>query len=670
MQGAVEIPVNSLQGVGVAKAALLERLNIRTVRDLLLHRPRRHEDRREIRPIASLQEGETATARGTIAAAGLKTWQRGRRSLFECIIDDGTGRLHCRWWNLPFLQHQFHTGERLFVHGKVSALRPRAMDHPETEHEQPGDEPSIHLQRIVPIYSLTEGLTQRWLRSLVFHALEAHSGSFQFDFETPSSADRTPAQLLKDLHFPETTDAPEQARRQLALFELTAFQQEIHRRRQRFVSHAAGRPCPGDNRLIRPFLKELGFKLTEAQTRVLRDIRADLGKPVPMRRLLQGDVGSGKTVVAGCAALMAIESGCNAVLMAPTEILAAQHAVTFRRWFSPLGIPVRLVTGTQKNTDAPAPAASPVTETSARSLAPGLVVGTHALIQDRFTIDRLGLAIIDEQHKFGVAQREQLVRKGRYPHLLIMTATPIPRTLGLTLYGDLDASVIDALPPGRGCVKTHLRAVGDLPKVHAFVRKLLDQGRQAYFVFPRVDEDAGNTLKTVTAEYRALSSVLASHKVGMVHGQLAAAERDRVMTAFHRGELAALVASSVIEVGVDVANATVMVVAHAERFGLAQLHQLRGRIGRGSQQSHCILVADLRQPDARQRLEILAGTNDGFQIAEADLQLRGPGEFLGRSQSGLPPFQFADLRTDLDLVEEARKRVRSRECVGKPEKPA
>jgi ATP-dependent DNA helicase RecG len=463
--------------------------------------------------------------------------------------------------------------------------------------------------------------------------------------------------LLNGLHFPESLEAPELARRHLALLELTAFQREIHRRRQQFVTHATGVPCRGDNRLIRPFLKELKFQLTDAQARVLREIRADLARAVPMRRLLQGDVGSGKTVVAACAALMAIESGYNAVLMAPTEILAVQHASTFQQWFTPLDLQVRLVTGNRKNTRAPSASIASATGPAARSPNPGLVVGTHALIQERFNIDRLGLAIIDEQHKFGVAQREQLLRKGRYPHVLVMTATPIPRTLGLTLYGDLDVSVIDALPPGRPRVTTHLRSAAHLPKVHAFVRKLLDQGRQAFFVFPRVEEDAGDTVKTVVAEFHTLSGALSPHQVGMIHGQLPAAERERVMKAFLRGEVGALVASSVIEVGVDVPNATVMVVANAERFGLAQLHQLRGRIGRGGHPAHCVLVGNLQQPEARRRLDILAQTNDGFEIAEADLRLRGPGEFLGRSQSGLPPFQFADLATDLDLLEKARDQV-------------
>jgi ATP-dependent DNA helicase RecG len=651
--------VNSLRGVGPERTALLARLEIHTVRELLLHRPRRYEDRRQIRPIDSLQSGETAAVCGTVAALGVKTWRQGQRSVFECIVDDGTGRLHCRWWNLPYMQQYFHAGECLFIHGRVTSLRPRAMDHPETESLDAGDEESIHLRRVVPVYPLTEGISQRWLRALIFRALREHATALEPGSEPLPLTTVPMSQLLQNLHFPNTPEDSEQARRQLALLELIAFQREIQRRRRHLQTHAVGRACPGDNRLVRPFLRQIEFSLTDAQKNVLREIRQDLSRPQPMRRLLQGDVGSGKTVVAACSALMVLESGYNVALMAPTEILAAQHFATLGRWFAPLGLTVDLVTGSRKTASAPEPDAGqrPVGNlVGPASLR--LVVGTHALIEAGFNLDRLGLVIIDEQHKFGVAQREELVRKGHYPHLLVMTATPIPRTLGLTLYGDLDASVIDALPPGRLPVKTFLRGADRLPKVWAFVRQKLDEGRQAFFVYPRVEEDDGDTVKTVVAECRRIARELAPHPVGMLHGQMPPAERDRVMAAFRRGEIAALVASSVIEVGVDVPNATLMVIDNAERFGLAQLHQLRGRIGRGTHQSYCVLVADLRRPEARQRLEVLEQTADGFQVAEADLRLRGPGEFLGQSQSGLPSFRFANLATDLELVETARQWVR------------
>jgi ATP-dependent DNA helicase RecG len=461
------------------------------------------------------------------------------------------------------------------------------------------------------------------------------------------------------LHFPDSDSDPLRARHRLAMDELITFQLEIQRRRHQLQARAVAFPCAGDNRCIRPFLKRLGFPLTGAQTRVLREIRNDLGGAQPMRRLLQGDVGSGKTVVAACAALMTLECGYSTALMVPTEILAGQHYGTFQRWFEPLGIAVHLQTAHRKTLSPPSPAPDTISPAATPSQMTGvpdpvLVIGTHALIEDAFALDRLGLVIIDEQHKFGVAQRERFVRKGTYPHLLVMTATPIPRTLGLTLYGDLDLSVINELPAGRGHVKTHVRASDRLPKVWAFVRDQLAAGRQAYVVYPRIEETQAEDVKTVNAGHRRLRRELAPYRVEMLHGQLSPDEKALVMSGFSAGDIHVLVATSVIEVGVDIPNASVMVIENADHFGLAQLHQLRGRIGRGTHQSHCILVADRQSPEARRRLAVLEKSHDGFQIAEEDLLLRGPGELLGREQSGLPPFRFADLADDLPLVERAR----------------
>jgi len=363
----------------------------------------------------------------------------------------------------------------------------------------------------------------------------------------------------------------------------------------------------------------------------------------PMRRLLQGDVGSGKTVVAACCGLMALESGYGVALMAPTEVLAEQHFANFTRWLAPLGVPVELRTGSRK-TGAGSP-----------PRAPGLTLGTHALLTAGFALPGLGLVIIDEQHKFGVAQREQLVRKGAYPHLLVMTATPIPRTLGLTLYGDLDISVLDELPPGRGRLQTFVRAPDKRPQVWDFIRGKLAAGRQAYIVYPRVEDAGPGGLKAVTREYAALRQTLAPHRVGLLHGRLPPREKEAVMAAFRARQIHALLATSLIEVGVDVPNATVMLIENAEQFGLAQLHQLRGRIGRGAHDSWCILVAAAQHPEARARLQVLAETTDGFRIAEADLRLRGPGELLGQQQSGLPRFRFGDLAADFDLIQQARE---------------
>jgi len=637
---------------------LLAQLGIRTVEELLHHRPRRYEDRRRFRPIGGLAAGESVLTGGRVVAAGVKRWKRSARSLFELILEDGTGRLRCRWWNLPFMENQFQVGEELVVFGRVRSLKPATMDHPETEVVEGGEERSLHVGRIVPIYPLTAGLTQRWLRGLMWRALAAATPHLtDLRPAVTAAANLSRARALHLLHFPENDDDAEAARRRLALDEFFALQLAIQRRRRTLQTKAAALPCAGDNRWMRPFLARLGFALTEAQTRVLREIRADLGGPHPMRRLLQGDVGSGKTVVAACAALMTLESGYDAAFMAPTEVLAGQQFERFHAWFAPLGIRVELRTGSRKTggavADAPGLFAAAAGANSAAR--PALTVGTHALIEPGFIPERLGLVIIDEQHKFGVAQRERLVRKGRYPHLLVMTATPIPRTLGLTLYGDLDVSVIDSLPAGRGRLRTFVRTADHLPKVWEFVRDQLRQGRQAFIVYPRVeDADPALGVKAVLAEFERLQTALAPHRVGLLHGRLGAEEKDRVMAAFRANRLQALVTTSVIEVGVDVPNACVMVVENAESFGLAQLHQLRGRVARSPYPAYCILVAAAKTAEARERLRMLEETTDGFRIAEADLRLRGPGELLGQAQSGLPAFRFGDLATDLALVEQAR----------------
>jgi ATP-dependent DNA helicase RecG len=682
----LQTPLRELRGIGPERAAQLERLELRTAGGLLLHRPRRYEDRRHFLPILSLQLEEPALTRGKIIAAGLNRYRRGERSVYEFILDDGTARLHCRWWNLPFMEKYFSVGDEVVVFGRPNSLRPRTMDHPETEIVQ-GDamENSIHLNRIVPIYPLTEGLPQRWLRSILWRIvaefaprvpepnpdipLAGRRLELQSPIRNPQSAipnlprqsEATAGQqffslpsrarALQMLHFPGELNDAEIARQRLALDEYIQLQLALRTRRKNLEARARPIPCAGDhNRLIKPFLARLGFELTASQTRVLREIRRDMAGPAPMRRLLQGDVGSGKTVVAACAALMALESGADAALMAPTEVLAGQHAQNFRRWMEPLGAAVEVRVGNAQTGAGPARPHS----------APALYIGTHALLEASFAPARLGLVIIDEQHKFGVAQREQLVRKGRYPHLLVMTATPIPRTLGLTLYGDLDISVIEQGPPGRGRVKTFLRPAESLPRVLAFLREKLARGRQAYVIYSRVeDADTSAGVKAAAREWHHLEKVFAPWKVGLLHGRLKTEEKERVMAAFRARQTQVLLATSVVEVGVDVPNAALMVIENAELFGLAQLHQLRGRIGRGAEESYCILIASEKTAGARERLKTMEETTDGFLIAEADLKLRGTGELLGRRQSGVPPLRFGDLSADAGLVELARALVKS-----------
>jgi ATP-dependent DNA helicase RecG len=648
--------------VGEERAKLLARLNIFTVEDLLLHAPRRYEDRRKFLPIRELKLSEPATVRGKIVAAGLKRFRGGSRTMFECVFDDGTARLHGRWWQAQaWMPDWYAVGREFLIFGKLDDdKKPRTFTHPETELVEPGEDEFVHVNRIVPVHPLTEGLTARVLRSLIWRALEKYENEIaEPDIKLDLKLFPARANAVRMIHFPNELTDVEIARQRLALDEFVALQFQIQSRRKKFEALSKALPCSGDNRLMKPFLAQLGFKLTAAQTNVLKEIRADMGGQHPMRRLLQGDVGSGKTAVAACSALMAIESGFNVALMTPTEILAEQHFRNFTKWFEPLGIKVELQTGSKKTDGRWQMADRKRSPTSISQLPSAIFIGTHALFAAGFDLPMLGLVIIDEQHKFGVAQRETLVRKGNYPHLLVMTATPIPRTLGLTLYGDLDVSTIDEMPGGRGAIKTFVRTTEKLPKVFDFIREKISSGRQAYIVYPRVDvADTDKDIKAVTKEFANVEKALAGFKVGLLHGRIKPAEKEKVMTAFRANEIKALVATSLIEVGVDVPNATVMLIENAEHFGLAQLHQLRGRIGRGAHESFCILVSDAQHKEAQARLKILEETNDGFKIAEADLKLRGPGELLGQQQSGLPNLRFGNLAEDLNLIRQARELVK------------
>jgi ATP-dependent DNA helicase RecG len=647
--------VAALPGVGGERATRLAKLGIRTVGDLLWHGPRRYEDRNQPHEIKALAKGDAATVAGPIVAAGVKRMRFGK-SLFEFILDDGTARLHCRWWNMPYMERYYKTGDFVHVHGKLKAEKPRTMDHPEAEVAEEGEE-FIHIKRIVPVYRLTDGIKQRWLRGVQWRVVEQFADAVpNTNAELLAGDDShwlTLAEAFKAVHFPGDLAQTELGRERLALEEFIRFQRQIRERRKIFQAKVKALPCGGDDRLVTPFFGALGFTFTGAQKRAWGEIARDMAGSYPMRRLLQGDVGSGKTAVAACAALRAIESGFSVVVLAPTEILAEQHYRVFGKWLDPLGIPVHLHTGAKKTMSGPGQAELGL----AKSEGPPLVIGTHALVEEKFALENIGLAIIDEQHKFGVEQRKKLVRKGQYPHVLVMTATPIPRTLGLTVYGDLDISVIDELPPGRGPVRTHVRKPESLPKVWGFIRDKLAAGRQAYIVYPRVDDAEGGSLKAVNQELETVRKQLAPHAVGLLHGRLKSAEKEQVVAGFLAGKIKALLATSVIEVGVDIPNATVMLIENADRFGLAQLHQLRGRIGRGAHESHCILVADEVTDDGRRRLDVMEKGVDGFELAEEDLRQRGPGELLGQAQSGLPDFKFGNLIDDWRLIQKARDLV-------------
>jgi len=544
-------------------------------------------------------------------------------------------------------------GQRLVLHGKVVRYKGAInLQHPDYEIVEAGEDERLHTGRLVPVYSTTEGLHQRALRRLMWSIVEQFTDGVAEILPEPARTRRRLVALpvaLRDAHFPENENALATAHRRLAFDDFLFLQLGLAILRSR-TTRARGVALnpPGD--LVSRLRAALPYRLTSAQERVWSEIRRDMAAPFPMHRLLQGDVGSGKTVVAALAVLTAIEAGYQAAVMAPTEILAEQHFMTFRQLLEPLGVTVALLTSASRPRERKARRAA----LAAGEIA--CVVGTHALVQEGVEFRRLGLAVVDEQHRFGVEQRARLRAKGEHPDLLVMTATPIPRTLALTLYGDLDVSVLDEMPPGRQPIKTVARTESKRAEIYEFVRKQISEGRQAYVVYPLVEESEVIDLKAATDMARHLQQdVFPELTVGLLHGRLGFEEKDAIMRRFKAGEIHVLVSTTVIEVGIDVPNATLMLIEHAERFGLSQLHQLRGRVGRGPWKSYGILLhAGKLTEDAERRIEAMTQTNDGFRIAETDLSLRGPGEFFGTRQSGLPQFRVADLLRDAAILEDAR----------------
>ena len=656
-------PLSAIHGIGPKYAELLAKLGLLTHQDLLHYVPRRYEDRRHLKPISEAQEDQTLTVRGKIHSAKPGRWGALKLEITvgPAILEDSKDLLTARWYG--FRPYGIKEGADIFLFGKMNRDKKGrwAMNNPEYEIAHQDAESYIHIDRIAPIYNLTEGLSQRIMRRLMFEATQ----KVPFDAPEfyPAPKEMIPRQqAFRIIHFPESWPAEEQARKRLACDEFFVLQCVVALRRLNRVTEHRHRPnVAGD--LSNQWLASLPFSLTKAQQRVMREIDVDLAQGPPMNRLLQGDVGAGKTFVALYAMLKAVEAGEQAALMVPTQILAEQHAINLRKWLDPLGIRVDLFTGNTKgkktdrlqggeidlfNRAAPKPKAKG-----------SVVIGTHALLYDKYAADQLGLIVIDEQHKFGVLQRLALSKKGKNPDILVMTATPIPRTLGMTLYGDLDVSILDELPPGRQPILTQCRSVKELDKFWAFLLKQIGEGRQAYVVYPLVEESEKVEAKSVKVEYERLQKLLPEARLGLMHGQLDGAEKERVMNAFRAGEIQVLLSTSVIEVGVDVPNATVMLIENAERFGLAQLHQLRGRIGRGQHRSYCVLVGEVRSVESWRRLKIMEETNDGFRIAEEDFKIRGPGNIFGTEQSGLPPLCFASLESDYDLLVSARSHAAS-----------
>jgi ATP-dependent DNA helicase RecG len=654
-------PLQFVKGIGPQRAKLLGNLSLHTVEDALYYLPARHEDRSQLTPIRGLKPDDVTTITGTIRA--ISPPPRGRpRVPLSVLLSDGTGFVPCVWFGQAYLERVFQRGQRLIVHGRAQRFRsgPLQMhvkDYEIVEDEagetplDPADE-HLHTGRLVPVYGLTRGLTARPMRRLMKRLVEAYVDGLE-DPLPPALRARHRLEPLPEAirggHFPRTDDEFVAARRRLVYDEFLLLQLGLSIRRHR-QGRQPGLAMNPPGALARRLLASLPFALTDAQERVWREIRTDMAEPFPMNRLLQGDVGSGKTIVAGLAILTAVEAGYQTALMAPTEILAEQHVMTLTALLEPLGVPVALLTNAVKGK------ARQSVLTAAAEGALGCVVGTHALVQEVVKFRRLGLAVVDEQHRFGVNQRATLMRKGQSPDVLVMTATPIPRTLALTLYGDLEVSVIDQLPPGRKSVVTKARPESARAKIYRFLREQVREGRQVYVVYPLVEESEVVDLRAATEMAERLRrEVFPDLSIGLLHGRMPFAEKDRVMREFKAGAIHVLVSTTVIEVGIDVPNASVMLVEHAERFGLSQLHQLRGRVGRGPWRSYCILLSGAASEEARQRLAAMTATNDGFKIAEADLTLRGPGDFFGTRQSGLPEFRVADLLRDAAALEAARR---------------
>jgi len=647
-------PVQYLKGVGPRRAERFERLDVHTGEDLLYHLPHRYEDATTVTPIGSLETGDEATVLARVVSKGVISTRGGLR-IFRAVLRDGSGLIEAAWPGQPWLDRSIDKGDLLLASGPVRFFHGRQLQ-PREHTVVSGAEDEETAGQVFPVYPATEGLSHRQIRRIVDQNLddlleevrerEVFGEELRRELAMPR-LDRA----LETLHRPSDLDAVEPARRRLAYEELFFLQLLHARSRARREAAEEGVAFDGPPELSRAFLEVLPFELTGAQRRAWDEIRGDMESPRRMYRLLQGDVGSGKTVVAAAAMLRAVESGHQAALMAPTELLAEQHVRTLRELMEPVGVRPMLLTGSVTGAER-----SEVLD-RLRDGEGRVVVGTHALIQEGVAFRSLGLAVVDEQHRFGVEQRRELRDAGGASDTLVMSATPIPRSLALTLYGELDLSVIDEMPPGRKPVVTALRGPEKREAAFAWLEEQLEAGRQAYVVYPLVEESDAVEARSATAMHEELRERFARHRVGLLHGRMSGEEKDAVMRRFLAGEVELLVATTVIEVGIDVPDATVMLVEEGERFGLAQLHQLRGRVGRGAEQSYCVVFHS--GEGIPERLAAFASTNDGFELARVDLRLRGQGDLFGREQHGLPQLRFADLDRDAGLVSHARARARA-----------
>ncbi len=643
-------PVQYVKGVGPRRSELLAKLGIRTVKDLFYHFPVRFEDRSRIVPISDLETGGNAVVKGVVEARGLTKSYRGYKILKVAVSDD-TGIVYAVWFNQPYLEKFFSAGSEVILSGKVDFDGDFQIVNPAFEVVS-GENELLQAGCIVPIYPLTKDVYQKQLRRMLKEAFRKFGSSLEeylpADILQKNNLPGLP-EALEKIHFPESEDDWARARRRLIFDEFFMLQLMLALRKQGReggdgISHAAG----GD--LAGRFIRSLPFKLTAAQERVIKEIRSDMGRPAPMNRLVQGEVGSGKTVVAVASLLSAVEGGFQGAVLVPTEILAEQHFISMQKFLMPLGIKTALLVGSQSGK---------MRKELLSEIAEGevdIVIGTHALLEESVSFGNPGIIVIDEQHKFGVDQRDALVRKGcGRSDLLMMSATPIPRSLALTAYGDLDVSTIGEVPSGGRRVRTYHVPDSRRAFMYSFIKQEIGKGRQAYFIYPVIDESEKLSLRSAVRMAGELKEVFSGCSVGLLHGKLNAREKEEEMQKFHDKETDILVCTSVVEVGIDVQNASVMVIEHAERFGLSQLHQMRGRVGRGSHPSYCFLAGDTSGEDAARRLEVLAGTSDGFKIAEEDLEMRGPGQFLGTRQHGMPELRLGNIASDMELLQAARE---------------
>ena len=653
--------VRFLKGVGPKRSYLLSKLGIKTIEDLLYFFPRRYEDRRNITPISSLKPGIVTTMLVRIVGVEKKVTKRRNLDLTIATITDGTQIAQAIWFNRKRLEKVLTPGSMVALYGKVkSDFGMLQVVNPEFEVVE-SDATMEEMGRIVPVYPLTEGLNQRWLRLLIKGALSEYL-PFVEEFMPSEILVRNELLPLKEAiwgyHYPDSEEQWGLCRKRLVFDELFLLQLGLALKKEQLEKETNAPVLLWHGPLQSAFIKEcLTFKLTCAQERVLREIADDVTKSVPMNRLLQGDVGSGKTVVAVAAMLASVDAGYQAAMMVPTEVLAKQHYTKIVNWLSKLNLKVALLTSALTPQER-GERYEDICEGRSH-----IVIGTHALIQEGVKFQRLGLVVIDEQHRFGVLQRRTLMDKGRHPHTLVMTATPIPRTLALTVYGDLSMSVVDELPPGRNPVRTQWIRKNKLPALYEFIKAKLSSGNQAYWVCPLIDESESIEATSVQERYKSLCQEFSNFRVGLLHGRLEVFDKDEAYQAFVRQEIDLLVATNVIEVGIDVPSANIIVIEDAYRFGLSQLHQLRGRVGRGKSQGFCFLLGEAPTPEARKRFKVLCSTNDGFIVAEEDLKLRGPGAFCGVRQHGITDFKVADLVKDVSLLYKARTEAQNLACL-------